>query len=474
MKFLLDYSTKPLQLFGVAGLFCLSGGFGIGLWVFIRKALLNEGLMENHGPLLLLGMALVMGGIQFISIGLIGELLARTYYESQNKPVYNVRELRGPPGQQRGTTRSSPGSRRGRPLACRAKARAVADARDLSTEIASPPVRPVRRVFGFLVRLAIAGALLAYLAKSGMIDARALSRPFTAWPVALVAVALILVDVSLMALRLSWLFGPIGLRLPWAKSFQVTLVSFFFAQFLPGATGGDLARLFYVAKDYKGRRSEILTVSLFDRAVGMLSLLVMPLLVAPAFSGLIRSTPVLRDLLVCATVLAALLVAGFLICVYRQSFTERLAHAVFGFLPWKDWYEQIIRTIASYRHHIGTVAAALGISIVANSLLMIVMALAVFVLNPAGLDAKISLVVPLGFIANCLPFTPGGLGIGEEAFNALFAIAGLAGGAEALLCWRVWTSLVRLLGLVFYLRGIERVFGHHSGANPHSAPAARL
>ena len=104
VKFLLDYSTKPLQLFGVAGLFCLSGGFGIGLWVFIRKAILNEGLMENHGPLLLLGMALVMGGIQFISIGLIGELLARTYYESQNKPVYNVRELRG----RRGTNAGRP------------------------------------------------------------------------------------------------------------------------------------------------------------------------------------------------------------------------------------------------------------------------------------------------------------------------------------------------------------------------------
>jgi glycosyltransferase 2 family protein len=290
----------------------------------------------------------------------------------------------------------------------------VADARDPSTEIASSPVRPVRRVVGFLVRLAIAGALLAYLAKSGMIDARALSRPFTAWPVALVAVALVFVDVSLMALRLSWLFRPLGLRLPWAKSFQVTLVSFFFAQFLPGATGGDLARLFYVAKDYKGRRSEILTVSLFDRAVGMLSLLV------------IRATPALRDLLVSAAVLAALLVAGFLACLYFQSYMEGLAHAVFGFLPWKDWYGQIIRTIASYRHHVGIVAAALGISIVANSLLLIVMVLAVYVLNPAGLDAKIALIVPLGFIANCLPFTPGGLGVGEEAFNALFRRRGPA------------------------------------------------
>jgi glycosyltransferase involved in cell wall biosynthesis len=95
VKFLLDYSTKPLQFFGALGLLSLSGGAVIGTWVFVRKAILNEGLMANHGPLLLLGMALVMGGVQFISIGLIGELLARTYYESQNKPVYNVRETRG-------------------------------------------------------------------------------------------------------------------------------------------------------------------------------------------------------------------------------------------------------------------------------------------------------------------------------------------------------------------------------------------
>jgi glycosyltransferase involved in cell wall biosynthesis len=91
VKFLLDYSTKPLQFFGALGLLCLSGGAAIGVWVFVRKAILNEGLMANHGPLLLLGMALVMSGVQFLAIGLIGELLSRTYYETQNKPVYNVR-----------------------------------------------------------------------------------------------------------------------------------------------------------------------------------------------------------------------------------------------------------------------------------------------------------------------------------------------------------------------------------------------
>jgi uncharacterized protein (TIRG00374 family) len=337
----------------------------------------------------------------------------------------------------------------------------------------SSPARPTRKILWVFVRLAIAGGLLAYLAKSGMIDARALSRPFTAWPIALVAVALILIDVSLMALRFSLLFRPRGLAIPWIKSFQLTLVSFFFAQFLPGAAGGDLAKLFYAAKDYKGRRSEIVTVSLFDRAIGMFSLLVMPLMLAPAFAGLIAATPALRALLITAAVLAAIILAGFLACIFDQSVTERLARAVFGFLPWKEWLRQVIRTVASYRHNLGTVVTAFVISVVANSLLLVVMVLAVYVLNPAGLDLKMILVVPLGFVANSLPFTPGGLGVGETAFNALFTVAGLTGGAEALLCWRVWTALVRLLGLVFYLRGIERVFGQQAAGASQTASATR-
>jgi glycosyltransferase involved in cell wall biosynthesis len=93
VKFLVDYSTKPLQFFGLPGLACLAGGGGIGVYIFARKAIFDEGLLANHGPLILLAMALIMGGIQFISIGLIGELLARTYYESQDKPIYTIREV---------------------------------------------------------------------------------------------------------------------------------------------------------------------------------------------------------------------------------------------------------------------------------------------------------------------------------------------------------------------------------------------
>jgi glycosyltransferase 2 family protein len=331
-----------------------------------------------------------------------------------------------------------------------------------------------RKIFWLLVRLVIAGALLTYLAKSGYIGTRALSRPITAWPIAIAAIALILIDIALMAQRLVWIFRPVGLRVSFAKSFQVAMVSFFFAIFLPGATGGDLSRLYYVAKDYKARRSEIIIVSLFERGIGMLSLLLMPLIFAPFFARDVAATPALRDLLIVSGALSAILVAGFFFCIHFQPLTEKIAHAVFGILPWKEWYGQVIRTVASYRTSLGVVGAALTISIVGNSLTVVAMVLAVLALDRSAVSLKMSLVIPLGFVANTLPFTPGGLGVGEAAFNSLFAIAGLRLGAEALICYRVWAALVRLLGVFFYLRGIEGVFGPPSGAGPGDpAVAAR-
>ena len=104
VKFLLDYSTRPLQLFGLPGLACLAIGGVIDLWLVIEKLARNQDIIASHGPLLLMGTALVIGGIQFMAVGLLGELLARTYYESQNKPVYSVRELRGRRGANAGRT----------------------------------------------------------------------------------------------------------------------------------------------------------------------------------------------------------------------------------------------------------------------------------------------------------------------------------------------------------------------------------
>jgi len=94
VKFLLDYSTRPLQLFGLLGLAGAGSGALIGAYVVFKKLFYHASVMTQHGPLLLLAIALLVSGIQFISMGLLGELMARTYYESQNKPIYTLREVK--------------------------------------------------------------------------------------------------------------------------------------------------------------------------------------------------------------------------------------------------------------------------------------------------------------------------------------------------------------------------------------------
>ncbi len=78
------------------------------------------------------------------------------------------------------------------------------------------------------------------------------------------------------------------------------------------------------------------------------------------------------------------------------------------------------------------------------------------VISPSGAVWEMGVVVPLGFIANSLPITPGGLGVGESAFNRLFTMVGLEGGAEILLGWRFLMILIGLIGLIFYLKGQKR------------------
>jgi glycosyltransferase involved in cell wall biosynthesis len=93
VKFLLSYTTQPIQIFGLWGLISLGLGFAIGIYLTIVKILYQIDLADR--PLLLLAVLLVMIGIQLISLGLIGEVMARTYHETQNKPIYTVREELG-------------------------------------------------------------------------------------------------------------------------------------------------------------------------------------------------------------------------------------------------------------------------------------------------------------------------------------------------------------------------------------------
>ncbi len=99
--FMLTFFTSPMRLFGGAGL--ITTGLGLVTGGYLAVAKLYHGLTGGwdgfrtyqigNRPLLLLAVLLVIVGIQFLMMGLIGEMLVRVYHESQNKPIYTVREV---------------------------------------------------------------------------------------------------------------------------------------------------------------------------------------------------------------------------------------------------------------------------------------------------------------------------------------------------------------------------------------------
>ena len=91
VKFLVSYANKPIYLFGGAGLVLFLVSFLILGYLITRRLLLDEHMIRS--PLLLMSVMLFILGFQSILMGLIAELLVRTYHESQSKPTYNVRRV---------------------------------------------------------------------------------------------------------------------------------------------------------------------------------------------------------------------------------------------------------------------------------------------------------------------------------------------------------------------------------------------
>jgi glycosyltransferase involved in cell wall biosynthesis len=92
IKFLLKYFTRPMHFFGLLGLAGCGLGGVIMAYLLVEKILGYEIVME-HGPLMIAGALLLLGGIMMFSTGLIGEMMMRTYFESQDRRIYAVREI---------------------------------------------------------------------------------------------------------------------------------------------------------------------------------------------------------------------------------------------------------------------------------------------------------------------------------------------------------------------------------------------
>jgi hypothetical protein len=91
VKFLSSFKTRPIQVFGLWGLIGVVLGSLWTLWLVFERQV--YGVPMGSRPQLFLAVILIFSGMQFITLGLLGEMLSRTYHESQNKPTYVIREI---------------------------------------------------------------------------------------------------------------------------------------------------------------------------------------------------------------------------------------------------------------------------------------------------------------------------------------------------------------------------------------------
>src|ERR1700734_2475201 len=95
IRFLMRYMTRPLHFFGPPGLLGMFLGGSILLVLLVQKIFWGASIFIQHGPLLVLGMMLCLFGVQLLAVGLVGELLVRTHFESRENLVYRLERVFG-------------------------------------------------------------------------------------------------------------------------------------------------------------------------------------------------------------------------------------------------------------------------------------------------------------------------------------------------------------------------------------------
>lgn len=306
------------------------------------------------------------------------------------------------------------------------------------------------------LKLALAGGLVYYLVASETLSLEAFATALRSlkerWHWFATAQLVFGAVLFLSAFRWKLILSTQGIEYSIGSILKLTLIGFFFNQCLPGSTGGDVVKAYYVASHHpKQKVSGILTV-LFDRALGLAVLVWIAALGMLPNLELVHSEPILASL-VWAVVASAVLVAGGALFFYGAGprFVARL-ESFLGRLPFQDAIRKLTKISRLYRGHPRRVLTATLVSAAMHGLIIITNVCLVLSLSEStpSLESFL-LLVPLAQVVMAVPLTPGALGTGEIAYQKLFELVGITTGAIICILLRLTYFFWGLWGCVLYL-----------------------
>jgi uncharacterized protein (TIRG00374 family) len=316
----------------------------------------------------------------------------------------------------------------------------------------------VRRSFiGNVIRIGAGFALLALLYYWNVIDLGALNILIARPDIFALTLATSLANIPLEALRWHVLLRAQGIDLRLWCTIRALATSVFFANFLPGAAGGDLVRGVYVYKAAPGRRAAAMLSIMIDRLIGIVAFVLLGLgamLARPIGRPSVMAGPLEFSVFGLSALFIALLVLLFF---YGHVMAQRLQRMLRGR---SARLAQIVddggAALRQYARDWRSASLAMLLSVVIVGLAVgpiVLIAEAMPLGDPSAADYAIAGLYAL--IANSLPVTPGGLGIGEGAFASAVLIlapqAGYAPYGTIFLAFRCVFILSTLPGLLTYL-----------------------
>ena len=305
-----------------------------------------------------------------------------------------------------------------------------------------------KKVALFFIKYVLGISLIVWMVWSGKVDLRA----FTTLPPLLLFEALVLTTVItlLAAVRVRYILAKQAIHTGVWQCFLYNCAGILYSSFLPGGISGDAVRAYLFMKAVPHHRLAILGAMVLDRVLGLTSMVFLGLVAA---LYLAINVAMIRPYLLGFTGIFLVLIGGVAVLHFIGARHRHDEQAPEGFVG-RAW-SRVKRIVASLRIHEyapSTLAFAALQSMAIHSLTVVLIYIC-SVHSNAGLDfLRVFVATPIGLLINAIPLSPGGLGIGENAFELLFKTIGGANGGTSFLLARLFIYSPALVGLVYVLK----------------------
>ncbi len=267
-----------------------------------------------------------------------------------------------------------------------------------------------------------------------------------------------------------WIFGPVilgttrwwllmrgaGLSCQFLRAIKLQMIGFFFNTAMPGAVGGDIIKAIYIVRDQNGATGKtpaMLSVVL-DRIVGLIGLFAMGVVAALLSLPQLIANPVTADLLrgLVVVVVCSMIFLGVVFIPYKND-KDPILKILSAKWPLFGVLSGIYVALRNYRDKPGIIFSAIGLSIIVQMIFLWFMGfIGRIMYGEAQFNAAlIAPIFPFGILVTAIPLAPGGLGVGHAAFETLFSMVGLPGGANVFNVYVLSQLILNLFGIFPYL-----------------------